>query len=156
MEFKFNIKSPTKSNRKSHKILPFQSIISKNVEGICYVDISGYFVCICDDKIYNFTKESYKLYNGNLYSTQLIDNKLLKTIRLEDIPKGCYKPSYMMPFMAGVICKGDIVKNNITNELQFNLKRTWTDWKNEQAKNYFRFYKNNYENIRAKLLENDQ
>ena len=154
MEFKFNIKSPTKTNRKSHRNTPLHKIIERNVEGICYVDIDGYFVCICNSKVYNFTKDSYKLYNGNLYCTQLIDNKLLKTVRLKDIPKECYNPTYMMPFMAGVICKGDIIKNTVTNELQFSLKKTWTDWKNEQAKTYFKFYKNNYETIRAKLLQN--
>ena len=152
MEFRFNIKPPKRTTNKQKSLY---TVIDNNKTGICYVDIDGYFVCIVEDKIYNFTKKSYKLYNGNLYCTQLIDNKLLKTVRLQDIPKGCYKPTYMMPFMAGVICKGKLVRNNITNEIQFDLKTTWTDWKNEKAKDYFRFYKNNYNVIINKIREKE-
>lgn len=152
MEFKFNIKPPKRVTTKQKSLY---TVINNSIIGVCYVDIDGYFVCICNDKIYNFTKKSYKLYNGNLYCTQLIDNKLLKTVRLQDIPKGCYKPTYMMPFMAGVICKGSLVRNNITNEIQFDLKKTWTDWKNEKAKDYFRFYKNNYQTIITKIREKE-
>ena len=60
-----------------------------------------------------------------------------------------------MPFMAGIICKGDIIKNNITNELQFNLKSTRVDWHNELAKRYFLFYKENYNTIINKIRENE-
>ena len=154
MEFKFAVKAPKRSRITTKKV-SLTTIAERNVIGVCYVDIDGYFVCICNDKIYNFTKQSYKLYNGNLYCTQLIDNKLLKTVRLYDIHKNAYKPSYMMPFMAGVICKGNIVRNNITNILEFDLKITWTDWKNEQAKKYFLFYKENYITIITKIREKE-
>lgn len=155
MEFKFNVKVP-KKKRNIYKQVSLQTIIERNCEGICYVDIDGYFICICNDKIYNFTKQSYTLFNGTLYSTHLIENKLLKTIRLSDIPKGSYKPSYMMPFMAGVICKGNIVKNNINNELQFDLKMTRTDWSNQKAKDYFKFYREHYNTIINKIKENER
>lgn len=101
MDFKFNVKVP-KKKRNTYKPISLQAIIERNCEGICYVDINGYFVCICNDKNYNFKKQSYTLFNGTLYSTQLIENKLLKTIRFSDIPKGSYKPNYIMPFMAGL------------------------------------------------------
>lgn len=151
MEFVFAVKTKKKATKQPSLF----SKIEKNVEGVCYVDIDANFVCIYNSKIYKFTKSSYKLYNGNLYSTQLLDNKLLKTVRLEDINKGAYKPSYMMPFMAGVICKGDIIRNNITKELLFELKTTRTDWKNELAKKYFLFYRNNYNTIISKIRENE-
>lgn len=153
MEFKFTVKVPKAKRTPKQKSI--YTKIEKNVEGVCYVDIEGQFVCICDNKIYFFTKQSYKLYNGNLYCTQLLENKLLKTIRLSDIDKNAYKPSYMMPFMAGVICKGDIVKNNITNQTLFDLKTTRTNWKNELAKRYFLFYKENYNIIINKIRERE-
>lgn len=153
MEFKFAIK--VAKPKRAPKQKSIYTRIEKNVEGVCYVDIEGHFACICNNKIYFFTKQSYKLYNGNLYCTQLLENKLLKTIRLSDINKGAYKPSYMMPFMAGVICKGDIIKNNITSEISFDLKTTRTDWKNELAKRYFLFYKENYNTIITKIRERE-
>ena len=153
MEFKFAIKIAKPKRAPKQKSI--YTRIEKNVEGVCYVDIEGHFACICNNKIYLFTKQSYKLYNGNLYCTQLLENKLLKTIRLSDINKDAYKPSYMMPFMAGVICKGDIIKNNITSEILFDLKTTRTDWKNELAKRYFLFYKENYNIIINKIREKE-
>lgn len=153
MEFKFSIK--TSKSKRQRKQPSLYTKIEKNVEGVCYVDIDGTFVCIYNSKIYNFTKASYKLYNGVLYCTQLSEGKLLKTIRLDDINKGAYKPSYMMPFMAGVICKGNIIKNNITNEVQFELQTTRTDWKNETCKRYFLFYKENYNTIINKIRANE-
>ena len=153
MEFKFTVKTVKKSKTPKEKSI--YSRIERDVEGVCYVDIDATFVCIYNSKIYNFTKQSFKLYTGILYSTQLFDNKILKTIRLNDINKNAYKPSYMMPFMAGIICKGDIIKNNITNELQFNLKSTRVDWHNELAKRYFLFYKENYNTIINKIRENE-
>ena len=153
MEFKFAIKVAKPKRKPKQKSI--YTRIEKNVEGVCYVDIEGHFACICNNKIYFFTKQSYKLYNGNLYCTQLVENKLLKTIRLSDINKDAYKPSYMMPFMAGVICKGDIIKNNITSEISFDLKTTRTDWKNELAKRYFLFYKENYNTIINKIRERE-
>ena len=91
MEFKFNVKVP-KKKRNTYRPISLQTITERNCEGICYVDMDGYFVCIYNERIYNFTKQSYTLFNGTLYSTILIDNKLLKTIRLSDIPKAAKRP----------------------------------------------------------------
>lgn len=153
-QFNFNIKKPRR-NTIVNKPVSDYTIIQRGIIGICCVDIDGNFCCIAEDRIYNFTKRSYKVFNGILYTTQLIDGKVIKAIKLDNIPQGGYKKSYMMPFMAGVCCKGNIVKYNVNHELQFDFKYSFTNWKADKTKLYFKFYKEHYEEIRQKFIEED-
>ena len=54
-----------------------------------------------------------------------------------------------IPFAPGVIVKGNIVKHNFLNDYFFDLKDTYCNWKYLETTESFKFFRDNYETIRA-------
>lgn len=104
-------------------------------------------------EFYPFTVESYVLKNIK-YSTQLINNKIIVCDEIlpdvGNITINCLTDKYFiyLPFMAGIFCKGTLVNNNKTNEVEFQLRETTINWQHPVAKQYIKEYIANYEEIR--------
>lgn len=122
------------------------TIIQRNVEGICCINIEGFHYVRFGERLYEFTSESYKLSTNNYYSKQLVDGKIIHIKTLKDNKK--WDGEYI-PFVPGVIVKGNIVKHNLLNDYFFDLKDTYCNWKYLETTESFKFFRDNYETIRA-------
>lgn len=104
-------------------------------------------------EFYPFTVESYVLKNIK-YSTQLFNNRILICDEiLPDVGNrtvNCLLDKYFiyLPFMAGIFCKGVLVMNNKSNEVEFQLKDTTINWSHPISKQYIKEYIEHYEEIR--------
>ena len=155
MEFKFSIKTKPVSKPKQPKL--YTSL--GNVIGICNITkVAGWKVFVPESNTYyDFTRESYiirdkkytvKLYNSKFYSINQL-NKLTPN-------KDCFEGNTVyLPFMAGVICIGKLIRNNVTNEIKFDLKDTYTDWKNPFAREAITHYRENYDYFYNQLIKEE-
>lgn len=153
MEFKFTIKNTKTKKVKQQRT---HTIIGSAI-GVCNITkLSGWKVFVPEtNTFYDFTRQSYiirnkkytiKLYNGKFYSITQLD-KLCPD-------KDTYEDShYYRPFMAGVICVGKLIRNNITNEIMFDLRDTYTDWQNPFAVEAIKHYRENYDYFYNQLMK---
>ena len=124
-----------------------QKIIKRNVIGICHfnTDALWHIILLDDDSAYGFSKNSYLL-RDKQYSIELINRKFNVIIRLKtDVPnlRKNTLPFAYMPFMAGVICKGNII---LENDIEvFDLIDTSINWESSSAKEAIKDYIDNYE-----------
>lgn len=125
------------------------SIIEKNVEGVCHITLEASYFIIINGIPYKFTDESYVINNKSFYSTQLIDNKLLKISTLNVTKR--YNEKLYLPFAPGSICKGNIVRNNITGQTLFKFKDSYIDKNNLESIDAINFYRKHYVEIINKI-----
>lgn len=145
--FIFNFNKPKQKREKQVKLSRY-NIIESNCICVCnFTPTRGFFVINLEQtKIYSFTIESFKIKKGKKYSIQLLDNNK-RFLCIVDNKEDDYVDFAYIPFMAGVICKGDIVEDKFdNNKLKFNLKDTTTNWSLDVAANIARNYVKNYEN----------
>lgn len=141
--FNFNFtpkysKTPKKENNK---------ILEKDIEGVIHIHLDGNFYII-DKKSNSYIihpKNFNCLGKANIYPFQ-IDKKTggrIVYIRNENRQEMIHKA--YLPFAPGLCVKGDIIiENKIT---YFNIKNTYIDNNNPDAKKAFEFYKDNFKEI---------
>lgn len=136
------------------------SIIEKNVIAVCFFDLEKlWYVVPIDleklelkDRFYKFTPDSYKVKDGKTrYSTSIFDNKFISIDEINIIRRKdkVYDNNIYMPFMAGVLCKGNLIKNNITGFISFDLKNTSIDWRHPACKQSIKDYIKHYEEYKS-------
>ena len=135
--------------------LPY-SVVERNVIAVCFFDLQRLWYVVPIDleklelrnEIYKFTNDSYKIKDGKRkYSTSIYNNKFLSIIELNTIQRKdkIYYDNIYMPFMAGVLCKGNLIKEKKTGYILFDLKDTTTDWRNPACRESIKKYIVNYE-----------
>lgn len=148
MKLKFdftNRKPKLKSKRKLF------DIINKNVFGACHIDISGNYHISHGNKLYDIHKECYDTKGKTILFPQHIKPDEIRKIAYIREKKDAYKVSdyIYLPFIAGVIVKGNIV--NFKNNEVFDIKEIILNTFNDESVEAFKFYKDNYEEIRENI-----
>lgn len=132
------------------------TIVEKNIVAVCFFDLEKLWYVIpinfvtltLENCFYKFTNESYFIKSDKpKYSTCIINNKFISVNEINYVKRGDkkYNDNIYMPFMAGVLCKGNLIKNNVTGIILFDLKDTKTDWKHQACKDSIKDYIKNYE-----------
>ena len=122
------------------------TVIQRNVKGVCCITLEGFYYVQFGEHLYKFTSESYNIVTNDYYSKQLVNGKIVHIKTLKDNNK--WDGEYF-PFAPGVIVKGNIVRHNTLNDYFFDLKGTYCDWKYLETTESFKFFRDNYETIRA-------
>ena len=156
MHFDFSaVTKKKKSNAKQVKTNLY-NIIKKNIYCVASIDLEGkyYALDIETNERYIITSRSYSAKTTTYYAQELIDGKRLKIIELKRKNNNTM-PDLYLPFAPGVGLLGDLVKSNISeNNILFDLKKTFDMPRdNELSHNELINFKNNYEEIRKKIIE---
>ena len=155
MHFDFSaVPKKNKSNSKQIKVNLY-SVIRKNIYCVASIDLEGkyYALNIETNEKYIISSRSYNIKTNIYYAQELIDGKRLKIIELKR--KITNTPEIYLPFAPGVGLLGDLVKSNVSeNNIFFDLKKTFDMPRdNEISHNELINFKNNYEEIRKKIIE---
>lgn len=150
MEIVFNFNKTKKVHKRKE---PRYKTVSKNVIGVCCFDknVGFYVVPIDSNTSYIFTSRSYLIKNNTKYSAQLFDNKFITIKELKNNKE--YIDAIYLPFMCGVICKGNIIFDTLYNNYKFDLIDTTVNWNIPLAKISIKAYIEDYENNLNSVLE---
>lgn len=150
--FSFNITHNNKENN-SNKQRNLFTIIKKHIIGIVHINIDGcYYINVNNETIPIFYKCYTNIKQNKLYSRELLDNKRLCVIKNKK-SLSTFKTNKYLPFAPGCIVEGNIIKDNKTNTLFFDIKKIKTEYENKEAKEAFLFWKNNYDKIKNNINE---
>lgn len=153
--FDFTAFNHKKQSKTSYKPKSDFTIVERNVIAVAIItpDANYLAVNLNTGEAFNITSKSYKLKTNICYSQQLVDNKRIKAIKIDDICSWD-NPHLYLPFAPGVGLYGNIIKSNLNNSLWFDLKKSVSLPKeNELSKKAFLFYREHYEEIYVKLKE---
>lgn len=126
-----------------------ETIILKDVIGVVCITLDfTYFVEIGKDR-YIIAPES-NVCKGvtTVYEQRLTKNRKTKHIRLDQGRNECNHNHYL-PYAAGCCVKGNVIKNELTGNLKFKIKKVFVDYDNEDAVRALNWYRKNYDLIYA-------
>lgn len=148
-EFSFSVvKKETKVAKHKKSVENRLSILEKDKQGVIFIDIEGNYSVKVNNKFYNI--------NPKNYNTQDVE-----TIYLQRLSKDGHREAYVrsldfapkvdekhyLPFTVGCEVDGNIVKNNLTNNIYFDIKNVIMHSSDPDSKAAIKFYKENYETI---------
>lgn len=153
----FDFSAISKSKKKSNRQAAPKEYknIKKGVNAVCFISLEGRYMAVEleTQKSYVLSPRSFNIKTNEFYAQQLIDGKRIQCITLKDKDK-FDSPQFYLPFAPGVGLIGNIIENNFTKGVSFDLIKTFKMPKdNEIAKQAFLFYRNNYKEIYNKILE---
>lgn len=148
IKFKVSEAKPKKTYVK--KIKEFE-IIHKKITGLCCINLNGQYYVKTEFGDIPFTKSSYKKSTKRLYSQQLVNKRNVLCVPLEEKDKYC--PEFFLPFAPSIYLEGNIIKYIASDKLYFDLINS-LDYKDEDSKEQFLFYKENYNEIHKNYLCN--
>lgn len=146
----FNFAIINKKESENKKVKTNYETLRKDVEGVIFIDINGEYTVAVEKDKYKLTKESYSSKGKTIVYAQGFDSKR----RLRHIRNSGEKyetnPLFWLPFHAGVLVRGNIVKH--LGNTVFNIKKILHDTKNELCDKAFSFYKENYKEINKNII----
>lgn len=140
--FNFNIKEKPK-NIKSEK----HKILEENIEGVVNVELNGtFYITDLENNRFEIYPKNYNCKGISKVYPLLIDNKTnsrICYIRNENKQELIHKA--YLPFAPGLCVKGNIIEEY--GSKYFNIKEIFINNGIENARNAFKFYKENYKEI---------
>lgn len=151
--FDFSVVKKESNKRKTSNNIKKYEVVEKDVVGIVWIDINANYYVKINDKHYNIDTECYSCKGKDKVYAQGIDNKQrICIIRNIDEYVEC-NPNLYLPFASGCIVSGNIIINRFSNSKVFYIKKTWTNFDNDDAHEALSFYKEHYKEINAIILK---
>jgi hypothetical protein len=154
MHFDFSVPVKKQKNHTQKVKLKLYTNVIKNVYCIAIIDINGIYKAlnINTGEEYIITSRSYNVKTTQYYSQQLVNDKRIQVISLNPT-KEFMAPWLYLPFAPGVGMLGNLVKSEISENLMFDLNKTFKMPKdNELARDAFLYFRDNYNVIYNNIL----
>lgn len=127
-------------------------LVKKNVSGVIHITLDAFYYIVIDNVTYNLSKESFNCKNRKVlfYKGLNENNTITKRIYLEECKMEIM--SNYLPFNVGCYCKGDLIKED--GEVKFDFKSIikYDEVVRIEIINATKFFINNYNMIKEKLI----
>lgn len=145
---------PKKQQRTYKKVDAIHKIVAKGVEGVVFIDLDAIYTVKVNDQVYLIHPDNYTCEDKEViyYQGYLENGHRVAYVRNKG-SRDKQNVNLFLPFVAGCVVKGDIVRNLKTNSYYFDINKVYFNKTNSIAKQAFIFYKENSEIIHSKLNE---
>ena len=145
------IKKQTNTN---HKKAKQYTILKKDIYGVIHINIEGLLFVNINDTVVPILKECYSTKGKDkIFSLKLQKNtKRLCIVRNKD-ERLIYNNENYLPFAPGCVVYGNLLLNPYGTTL-FNVKKVLIEYDNEESRNAFNYWKNNYKEIERNRNKN--
>lgn len=132
----------------------YSNIIEKDVEGIICVNLNGeFYISKNNENSYKIHPTSYSCKNkSKVYPLNIDKNKSRICWHRVENKQELSNKAYL-PFSAGLIAIGDVIKEN--NTIYFKINKVISNNSNKNCKEAFNYFKNNYKEI-IKNIKNEE
>lgn len=127
------------------------SVVGKEYEGIVCISLDGNYYVRIEDQTYNIISENYNTENVSKVYLQKLDSNGQRILLIRSLLVNKKISNVYLPFAPGIYVIGDIVVNNYTKEIMFNIKKILHDDKDNGCHQALKFYQDNYDIIQKAL-----
>lgn len=148
--FDFNpiVIKPKEHNHKTNYVSGKYEIIQKDLTGVVTITLDAEYYVKVYNKLYRIIPENHNCEGiENVYPQILDEHKHRVLVVRTELLKRTKLPKIYKPFAPGVYVKGNVIKNNITHEEMFHIKKVYIERSDIDAVTALKFFRNNYEKI---------
>lgn len=150
--FSFTVPIKEKTKKTTSTNTSKYEILKSGVEGVVFINIDASYVVAVEEANYKITPENYscagipEIYCQLLKINEVGHMNRLRIVRPEGERHEC-NPNNFLPFVAGCVVKGNIVRHRIAKNVYFKIKKVSFNSENVMARIAIKFFRLNYKEI---------
>ena len=128
-------------NRNTYKI------VKKDVLGVVGIMLDSSFFVICENTKYPIARTSYNCGKRKTVYSRFLDSNKRRIKYIREIDRRYDKIIHYLPFAPGLLVKGNLVIDSLTNKLVFRIKKVDVNWDSKECSEQLEFFKRFYTTI---------